>query len=110
MPRHKFIVEALKEEHPNIEFTLSGDIDNGDDLENNMTVFTDETVDYDEIIVSANVKQSSDNNYVANRTNAYPDIGEQLDKLYHDIDNDKLNEDGEFFKALKAVKDDFPKP
>ena len=110
MPRHKFITEALKEAHPNIEFTISGEISTGDDLEDNIIIFTDETVDYDEIIVTANVKQSLDNNYVANRTNAYPDLGEQLDKLFHDIDNGTLNEEGEFFTALKAVKDDFPKP
>ena len=34
---------------------------------------------------------------------------EQLDKLYHDIDNGKLDETGEWFKASKKVKDDNPK-
>jgi hypothetical protein len=34
---------------------------------------------------------------------------EQLDKLYHDIDNGKLDETGEWFKAIKKVKDDNPK-
>jgi hypothetical protein len=34
---------------------------------------------------------------------------EQLDKLYHDIDNRKLDETGEWFKAIKKVKDDNPK-
>lgn len=34
---------------------------------------------------------------------------EQFDKLYHDIDNGKLDETGEWFKAIKKVKDDNPK-
>ena len=40
----------------------------------------------------------------------YPDIGEQLDKLFHDIENDTLDTTGEFYTALKAVKDHYPKP
>ena len=39
----------------------------------------------------------------------YGSIGDQLDKLYHDIDNGKLDEPGEWFKAIKKVKDDNPK-
>ena len=39
----------------------------------------------------------------------YGSIGDQLDKLYHDIDNGKLDETGEWFKAIKKVKDDNPK-
>ena len=34
---------------------------------------------------------------------------EQLDKLYQDIDNGKLDETREWFKAIKKVKDDNPK-
>ena len=39
----------------------------------------------------------------------YGEWQEQLDKLYHDIDNGKLDETGEWFKAIKKVKDDNPK-
>ena len=39
----------------------------------------------------------------------YGSIGDQLDKLYHDIDNGKLDKTGEWFKAIKKVKDDNPK-
>tara|TARA_R100001443_G_C3348378_1_gene176228 strand:- start:261 stop:575 length:315 start_codon:yes stop_codon:yes gene_type:complete len=39
----------------------------------------------------------------------YGSIGDQLDKLYHDIDNGKLDETGEWFKAIKKVKEDNPK-
>lgn len=40
---------------------------------------------------------------------AFPSVGEQLDLLYHDIENDKLNKTGEFYKAIKAIKDANPK-
>ncbi len=40
----------------------------------------------------------------------YPQLGEQLDKLWHDINNGTLDNTGEFFTALKEVKDNNPKP
>ena len=42
----------------------------------------------------------------------YPDIGDQLDKLYHDIDAGKFGADaktGDWFVDVKKVKDDTPK-
>ena len=48
-----------------------------------------------------------------NRISAYPQLGEQLDKLFHDIDGGLLGEDaktGSLYLALKEVKDDNPKP
>tara|TARA_Y100000361_G_C10955056_1_gene235792 strand:- start:161 stop:475 length:315 start_codon:yes stop_codon:yes gene_type:complete len=50
------------------------------------------------------------NGYKYARETAYPELKEQLDKLYHDIDNGTLDETGEFFTTLKTVKDDNPKP
>jgi len=40
---------------------------------------------------------------------SYPKISEQLDKLWHDIDEGKLDKNGEFYKYIKSVKDTFPK-
>lgn len=48
--------------------------------------------------------------WLENRKNGYPTLGEQFDKLWHDINNGTLDETGEFFTALKQVKDDNPKP
>ena len=51
--------------------------------------------------------------WIENRANAYPQIAEQLDKLFHDIDGGLLGEDaktGSLYLALKEVKDDNPKP
>ena len=48
--------------------------------------------------------------YKLDRKQEYPDIGEQLDKLFHDIKNDTLDQTGEFFTSIKAIKDSHPKP
>ena len=53
------------------------------------------------------------NSYKRDREAAYPEIKEQLDKLFHDIDGGLLGEDakkGSLYLALKKVKDDNPKP
>jgi len=43
------------------------------------------------------------------RASAYPDLREQLDLLYKDMAADKGDKTGEWFKAVKKVKDDNPK-
>ena len=40
---------------------------------------------------------------------SYPALGEQFDKLWHDINNGTLDNTGAFYTALKTVKDDNPK-
>lgn len=48
--------------------------------------------------------------YKVQRSNDYPRIAEQLDKLFHDIDAGKLDKTGTFYTAIKAIKDANPKP
>jgi len=65
------------------------------------------------------LKEQSKNNvtiteqapYISQRRNAYPAIGDQLDMLWHSIDqNPKLkSEYFEFYEAIKAVKVKHPK-
>ena len=46
-----------------------------------------------------------------NRSSYYSLLKEQLDNLYHDIDNGKFGNDaktGTFYLARKAVKDKYP--
>ena len=50
------------------------------------------------------------NDYQRTRAVAYPEIAEQLDKLYHDMTAGKLDATGEWHKAIKAVKDATAKP
>ena len=48
--------------------------------------------------------------YISARQAAYPAIGDQLDMLWHALDGDKLDKTSDFYKELKKVKDDNPKP
>ena len=43
-------------------------------------------------------------------TGSPPSISDQLDKLYHDIDDGKLDKTGTWYLAIKATKDKFTKP
>lgn len=52
------------------------------------------------------------NTYQQQRAAAYDSIAEQLDKLYHDIDNglfDNAAKTGQFYLHRKLVKETYPK-
>jgi hypothetical protein len=40
---------------------------------------------------------------------SYPDVGQQLDALWHAMDEGALPKSNEFYDMIKAVKDQFPK-
>ena len=44
------------------------------------------------------------------RDRQYPQLGEQLDLLFHDMTAGKGTKDGEWYKAVLKVKTDNPKP
>ena len=48
--------------------------------------------------------------YQHNRREQYPDIGDQLDMLWHAIDSESLDQTSEFYLSLRLVKDNNPKP
>ena len=48
--------------------------------------------------------------YQYKRKPEYPSLEEQLDLLWHAIDAGKLNKTSDFYKKLKAVKENNPKP
>ena len=47
--------------------------------------------------------------YQRDRARTYPEIGEQLDMLFHAIDSGNLDKTSDFYKELKKVKDANPK-
>ena len=49
------------------------------------------------------------NKYKVDRHNKYEQIGEQLDRLWHDIDEGRLDKNGSFYTHVKSVKDADPK-
>jgi hypothetical protein len=48
--------------------------------------------------------------YQRKRQPEYPAIGEQLDLLWHAIDDGTLDKTSDFYTSLKATKDKYPKP
>jgi len=51
--------------------------------------------------------------YIPDRISCYPQIVEQLDKLWHDVDAGLFGESaktGAWFLSVKAVKEEFSKP
>ena len=61
-------------------------------------------VSYDKVAVQAYIDA---NEYKSQRQ--YPSLGDQLDMLWHAIDNGTLNKTSDFYTAIKAVKDAHPK-
>jgi len=58
-----------------------------------------------------NINLNKSNTYSSNRKDYYEQLREQLDNLYHDIDNGKFGETaktGLFYLGRKAVKDKYP--
>jgi hypothetical protein len=48
--------------------------------------------------------------YTARRHNSYPDVKQQLDMLWHEISNNgSISTEGEWFNAIKEVKETHPK-
>ena len=68
--------------------------------------------EYDQAIEDrANSKlDEQDNSYARARLDSYGSWNEQLDLLYHDMTAGKGDKTGEWYKAVKKVKEDNPKP
>jgi len=55
------------------------------------------------------VKDTYENKIRYSYLREYPGIADQLDMIFHDIDNDALDKTGTFYTAIKAAKDEVPK-
>jgi phosphoribosylformylglycinamidine (FGAM) synthase-like enzyme len=79
-------------------------------VNNERREFTD--AEYDQAIedLAQSKLDEQDNGYARDRQQAYPALAEQLDMLYHDMTAGKGDKTGDWYKALKKVKDDNPKP
>ena len=98
--------KAIKAINPNAQFTYEND-----DIDN-ITWLNDTTpiAKSDIVAKKAELQTTYDNNkYQRDRKTEYPNIGEQLDKLYHDMTAGKLDATGEWHKTIKAVKDKYAK-
>ena len=109
-------LKALKAKHSSLTRNVNGVSETLSDSEFNATIDQWATASAatdarNEII--ANGGASAD--YASFRTDrmidgSYPSIPDQLDMLFHDITDGKLDETGSWYKAVKATKDKYVKP
>ena len=97
---------AIKSLHPTAKFTIDGEKYNGINW-NSLDIEKPSEAEID-----AEVKrlQAEYDALQYQRDRQYPDIGDQLDTLFHDMTAGKGTKDGEWYKAIEQVKSDNPKP
>ena len=99
------IVKALQKIRPGAEWVLNGN--DYDDLNWLDTVQSKPT--REEVSQAVAIVQAEYTAQEYQRLRKYPSLGDQLDMLWHAIDNGTLNKTSDFYTAIKAVKDAHPK-
>ena len=102
------VIEAILKINPNAEVSVSGDDINTIVWENGTTPIPKADI---EAKMNEMANEPEQSNYVQQRRNAYPEIGNQLDMLWHSIDQDaELKQKYfDFYQAIKSVKVKYPK-
>ena len=109
-------LKALKAKHSSLTKNVNGVSETLSDSEFNATI--DEWATNSAATDARNELKASGGasvDYASFRTDrmvdgSYPSISDQLDMLFHDITNGKLDETGSWYQAVKATKDKFTKP
>ena len=104
------IIEAILKINPNAVVTVSGNDINTCEIE-----WLDGTTPISKADIESKMNEMANepeqSNYAQQRRNAYPEIGDQLDMLWHTIDKDEKLQGiyFDFYQTLKTVKVKFPK-
>ena len=102
------IYKAILKINPNANFTI-----NADDI--NQITWLNGTTPIPKADIEAKMNEIANepeqSKYAEQRRNAYPEIGDQLDMLWHSIDKDPelKTKYFDFYEAIKAVKVKHPK-
>ena len=100
------VIKAILSINPNAEASVSGNDINTIQWHNGTAVISKADIEAKQ----TELQTAYDNNeYQRDRAVAYAEAKEQLDLLYKDMLADKGDKTGEWFKAIKAVKDANPK-
>ena len=102
------IAKAIKKINPNAEFKYSEQDINTIEWLNGTTPISKADI---EAKMNEMANEPEQSNYAQQRRNAYPEIGDQLDMLWHSIDQDPQLKSKyfDFYEAIKAVKVKYPK-
>jgi hypothetical protein len=99
------IIKAILKINPNAEVSV-----NANDI--NQITWHEGTTPIPKADIEAKINEiGTESNYFQQRKNAYPEIGDQLDMLWHSIDQDPQLKSKyfDFYEAIKAVKVKYPK-
>ena len=104
------IAEAILKINPNAEVVVRGSDINTCEIEwlNGTTPISKADIEAKMNEMANEPEQSA---YAEQRRNAYPEIGDQLDMLWHtmDKDNELQHKFYDFYQTIKKVKVQFPK-
>ena len=105
---NKLIIKAIQKINPNAEVSVSGNDINTVQWHNGTTPIPKADIEAKMNEMANEPKQS---NYAQQRRNAYPEIGDQLDMLWHtmDKDNELQHKFYDFYQTIKKVKVAYPK-
>ena len=101
------IAKAILKINPSAEVVVRGDDINTCEIE-----WLNGTTPIPKADIEAKMNEiGTESNYAQQRKNAYPAIGDQLDMLWHSIDQDaELKQKYfDFYQAIKSVKVKYPK-
>ena len=104
------IEKAIFKINPNASFIIRGS-----EIETCIIEWTNGTTPISKADIEAKMNEMANepeqSNYAQQRRNAYPEIGDQLDMLWHSIDKDPQLKTKyfDFYEAIKAVKVKYPK-
>lgn len=101
------IIEAILKINPNAKVVVRGSDINTCEIE-----WLEGTTPISKADIEAKMNDmGTKSNYAQQRRNAYPEIGDQLDMLWHSIDKDPQLKSKyfDFYEAIKAVKVKYPK-
>ena len=102
------IIKAVLKINPNAELSVSDNDINTIVWENGTTPIPKADI---EAKMNEMANEPEQSKYAEQRRNAYPEIGDQLDMLWHSIDQDaELKQKYfDFYQAIKSVKVKYPK-
>ena len=102
------VIDAILKINPSAEVSVSGNDINTIVWENGTTPIPKADI---EAKMNEMANEPEQSNYAQQRRNAYPEIGDQLDMLWHSIDQDPQLKSKyfDFYEAIKAVKVKYPK-
>lgn len=82
----------------------------GPEVTDPLTQIEEHYLDTDQQVITWRLVAAPALQYDQQRNWEYPPLMDQIDALWHDIDNGTLDKTGAFYNLIKAIKDQYPKP